>query len=152
MPVTRYRSTRKSLARRNIRNTQDHQSTRLDCSWGAEKTIDGKTECKVGLGICQGLHADNVVDATAAGAKRLGDCHWITYAVREFIDVAFGYVNLNWQDYVEFNHRYLRPAEDDRTSSFVRVLWRNSHFCFLVPYTNCRLLHPYDDFYLDDRC
>lgn len=36
-----------------------------------------------------------------------------TYSVRQFLDVAFGYVNLNWQDYVEFDERYLRPAEVD---------------------------------------
>jgi GDPmannose 4,6-dehydratase len=34
-----------------------------------------------------------------------------TYSVREFLDLAFGYVNLDWQDYVEFDERYLRPAE-----------------------------------------
>lgn len=34
-----------------------------------------------------------------------------THSVREFLDVAFGYVNLNWQDYIEFDERYLRPAE-----------------------------------------
>jgi GDPmannose 4,6-dehydratase len=34
-----------------------------------------------------------------------------THSIREFLDVAFGYVNLNWQDYVEFDERYLRPAE-----------------------------------------
>jgi GDPmannose 4,6-dehydratase len=34
-----------------------------------------------------------------------------THSVREFLDLAFGYVNLNWQEYVEFDERYLRPAE-----------------------------------------
>jgi GDPmannose 4,6-dehydratase len=36
-----------------------------------------------------------------------------TYSVREFLEKAFGYVNLNWQDYVEFDQRYIRPAEVD---------------------------------------
>ena len=36
-----------------------------------------------------------------------------THEVREFLELAFGYVNLNWQDYVEFDERYLRPAEVD---------------------------------------
>ncbi len=36
-----------------------------------------------------------------------------THTVREFLDLAFNYVNLNWQDYVEFDERYLRPAEVD---------------------------------------
>lgn len=36
-----------------------------------------------------------------------------TYSVREFLELAFGYVNLNWQDHVAFDERYLRPAEVD---------------------------------------
>jgi GDPmannose 4,6-dehydratase len=34
-----------------------------------------------------------------------------THSVREFLDLAFSYVNLTWQNYVEFDERYLRPAE-----------------------------------------
>ncbi|MDY6786032.1 MAG: GDP-mannose 4,6-dehydratase, partial [Cyanobacteriota bacterium] len=36
-----------------------------------------------------------------------------THTIRKFLDIAFGYVNLNWPDYVEFDARYLRPAEVD---------------------------------------
>ena len=36
-----------------------------------------------------------------------------THSIREFLDVAFGYVNLDWQQFVEFDPRYLRPAEVD---------------------------------------
>ncbi|BAZ12008.1 GDP-mannose 4,6-dehydratase [Calothrix sp. NIES-4071] len=36
-----------------------------------------------------------------------------THTVREFLERAFGYVNLNWEEYVEFDQRYLRPAEVD---------------------------------------
>ena len=36
-----------------------------------------------------------------------------THSVREFLEVAFRYVNLNWEDYVRFDPRYLRPAEVD---------------------------------------
>ncbi|QKQ76308.1 GDP-mannose 4,6-dehydratase [Nostoc sp. TCL240-02] len=36
-----------------------------------------------------------------------------THSVREFLELAFSYVNLNWQDYVEFDERYLRPSEVD---------------------------------------
>ncbi|KAB8315556.1 GDP-mannose 4,6-dehydratase [Tolypothrix campylonemoides VB511288] len=34
-----------------------------------------------------------------------------THSVREFLEIAFGYVNLKWENYVEFDERYLRPAE-----------------------------------------
>ncbi|MBT9317277.1 GDP-mannose 4,6-dehydratase [Leptothoe spongobia] len=36
-----------------------------------------------------------------------------THSVKEFLELAFGYANLNWKDYVEFDERYLRPAEVD---------------------------------------
>jgi GDPmannose 4,6-dehydratase len=36
-----------------------------------------------------------------------------THSIREFLEIAFNYVNLKWEDYVEFDARYLRPAEVD---------------------------------------
>ncbi|MDB9518593.1 GDP-mannose 4,6-dehydratase [Roseofilum reptotaenium CS-1145] len=36
-----------------------------------------------------------------------------THSIREFLDIAFTHVGLSWQDYVEFDERYLRPAEVD---------------------------------------
>lgn len=36
-----------------------------------------------------------------------------THSVHEFLDIAFGRVNLDWHDYIEFDERYLRPAEVD---------------------------------------
>jgi GDPmannose 4,6-dehydratase len=35
------------------------------------------------------------------------------HSIREFLDEAFGYVNLDWRDYVEVDPRYFRPAEVD---------------------------------------
>jgi GDPmannose 4,6-dehydratase len=34
-----------------------------------------------------------------------------THSIREFLDLAFGHVNLDWQKYVEIDPRYFRPAE-----------------------------------------
>ncbi len=36
-----------------------------------------------------------------------------THSIREFLEIAFSYVNLHWQDYVAFDPRYLRPTEVD---------------------------------------
>ncbi|ELR99369.1 GDP-mannose 4,6-dehydratase [Gloeocapsa sp. PCC 73106] len=36
-----------------------------------------------------------------------------THSVKEFLELAFNHVNLDWSDYVEFDERYLRPAEVD---------------------------------------
>jgi GDPmannose 4,6-dehydratase len=54
-----------------------------------------------------------------------------TYSVREFLDIAFGRVNLNWQDYVAFDERYLRPAEvelliGDPTKAKTKLGWEPS--------------------------
>ena len=52
--------------------------------------------------ILQQEQADDYVVATGE-----------THSVREFLDIAFNYVNLKWEDYVAFDERYLRPAEVD---------------------------------------
>lgn len=54
-----------------------------------------------------------------------------TYSVKQFLELAFGYVNLNWQDYVEFDERYLRPAEvdlliGDPTKAQEKLGWQRS--------------------------
>ena len=36
-----------------------------------------------------------------------------THSVREFLDEVFGYLELDWNDYVEIDPRYYRPAEVD---------------------------------------
>jgi len=36
-----------------------------------------------------------------------------THTIREFLDIAFGHVDLDWNKYVEIDQRYYRPAEVD---------------------------------------
>jgi GDPmannose 4,6-dehydratase len=36
-----------------------------------------------------------------------------THTVREFLDVAFGHLGLDWQRYVQIDPRYYRPTEVD---------------------------------------
>jgi len=36
-----------------------------------------------------------------------------THTVQEFVEKSFERVGLNWKDYVEFDERYMRPAEVD---------------------------------------
>ncbi len=52
-----------------------------------------------------------------------------THAIHEFLTIAFDYVNLNWKDYVEFDPRYLRPAEvelliGDPTKAKTKLGWK----------------------------
>lgn len=54
-----------------------------------------------------------------------------THSVREFLKIAFNYVNLNWEDYVDFDQRYLRPAEvdlliGDPTKATAKLGWQPS--------------------------
>ncbi|MEA5621993.1 GDP-mannose 4,6-dehydratase [Nostoc sp. UHCC 0251] len=54
-----------------------------------------------------------------------------THSVREFLELAFSYVNLNWEDYVEFDERYLRPSEvelliGDSTKAREKLGWTPS--------------------------
>lgn len=54
-----------------------------------------------------------------------------THSVREFLETAFGLVNLNWEDYVEFDPRYLRPAEvelliGDSSKAQTQLNWKPS--------------------------
>lgn len=36
-----------------------------------------------------------------------------THSIKEFLELAFHHVNLDWEDYVAFDPRYLRPTEVD---------------------------------------
>ena len=36
-----------------------------------------------------------------------------THSVKEFLELAFGHVGLDWKDFVKMDPRYLRPAEVD---------------------------------------
>ncbi|GAC1461227.1 MAG: GDP-mannose 4,6-dehydratase [Chamaesiphon sp.] len=54
-----------------------------------------------------------------------------THSVQEFLELAFGYVNLDWHNYVEFDDRYLRPAEvdlliGDPTKAQQKLGWKTS--------------------------
>lgn len=54
-----------------------------------------------------------------------------THSVREFLEVAFAYVKLNWQDFVEIDPRYFRPAEvelliGDSTKAQEKLGWQLS--------------------------
>lgn len=37
----------------------------------------------------------------------------VGYTIRDFLEVSFGHVGMDWQKYVEFDERYLRPTEVD---------------------------------------
>ena len=51
-----------------------------------------------------------------------------THSIREFLDVAFGHVGLDWSKHVEIDPRYYRPAEvelliGDATKARLKLNW-----------------------------
>jgi GDPmannose 4,6-dehydratase len=56
-------------------------------------------------GAWQMLQADEPDDYVLATGE--------THSVREFLDAAFGYAGLDWNEYVTIDERYFRPAEVD---------------------------------------
>jgi len=34
-----------------------------------------------------------------------------SHSIRDFLDAAFGYANLDWHDYVKIDQRYVRPLD-----------------------------------------
>ena len=76
-----------------------------------KKLYLGKSGCAARLGLCKDyveamwlmLQQDQPDDYVIATGKN--------YTVKDFLDRAFKQVNLNWQDYVEFDPHYLRPSE-----------------------------------------
>lgn len=67
--------------------------------------------------ILQAQAADDYVIATGR-----------TATVREFLDLAFRYVDLNWQDYVEIDPKYFRPAEVDELLGDASKAKKNLHW------------------------
>lgn len=57
------------------------------------------------IGMWQMLQADEPDDYVLATG--------IGYSIKDFLAAAFGHVGLDWQDYVRFDPRYLRPTEVD---------------------------------------
>jgi len=56
---------------------------------------------------CQGDVADAPAEVPCDLVFGTGETH----SVREFVEEAFGYVDLDWRDYVTEDPRYLRPTE-----------------------------------------
>ena len=59
------------------------------------------------------------------------------HSIRQFLDFSFGYLDLDWNDYVEIDPRYFRPTEvnllkGDYSKAKAKLGWE--------PKTNCREL------------
>ena len=107
----------------------NHESPRRGLEFVTRKISDGVARIKLGLSdelrlgnldsqrdwgyagdyvqamwlMMQHDEADNFVIATGQ-----------THSIRDFLDIAFGHVDLDWQEYVKKDPRFMRPAEVDQ--------------------------------------
>ncbi len=106
----------------------NHESPRRGETFVTRKITRAVAQIKAGLQ--NKLYLGNLVAQRDWGyAKEYVEAMWLmlqqeeaedfviatneTHSVREFLEEAFAYVGLDWQDYVEFDARYNRPAEVD---------------------------------------
>jgi GDPmannose 4,6-dehydratase len=106
----------------------NHESERRGETFVSRKITRAATRIK--LGLQQKLYMGNVDAQRDWGyAKDYVEAMWLmlqaevaddyviatgeTHSVREFLDETFAYLDLDWQEYVETDPRYFRPAEVD---------------------------------------
>jgi GDPmannose 4,6-dehydratase len=106
----------------------NHESPRRGMEFVTRKITDGVARVK--LGLQEKLYLGNLDSRRDWGfAGDYVEAMWLmlqqekadnyvigtgeTYAVREFCENAFGYVDLDYKDYVEIDPRFYRPAEVD---------------------------------------
>jgi GDPmannose 4,6-dehydratase len=104
----------------------NHESPRRGETFVTRKITRGVAAIK--LGIQQKLYLGNLDAKRDWGyAKDYVEAMWLmlqqekpddyvvatgeTHSVREFAEIAFAHVGLNWKDYVEVDPRYFRPTE-----------------------------------------
>jgi GDPmannose 4,6-dehydratase len=106
----------------------NHESERRGETFVSRKITRAATRIK--LGLQQKLYMGNIDARRDWGhARDYVEAMWLmmqaeqpddyviatgeTHSVREFLEEAFGYLGLDWEEYVEIDPRYFRPAEVD---------------------------------------
>ncbi len=106
----------------------NHESERRGETFVTRKITRAATRIK--LGLQEKLYLGNLDAKRDWGyAKDYVEAMWLmlqqekpedyviatgkTHTIREFLDLAFGQLDLNWNDYVEIDPRHFRPAEVD---------------------------------------
>jgi GDPmannose 4,6-dehydratase len=106
----------------------NHESERRGETFVSRKITRAATRIK--LGLQQKLYMGNLEARRDWGyARDYVEAMWLmlnagepddyvvatgeTHSVREFIERTFGYLDLDWKEYVEIDPRYFRPAEVD---------------------------------------
>ncbi len=106
----------------------NHESPRRGLEFVTRKITDGVARIKLGLSDELRLgnldaqrdwgFAGDYVRAMWLMLQRSAPDDYVigsgeTHAVREFVELAFGHVDLDWEQYVRLDQRFVRPAEVD---------------------------------------
>ncbi len=107
----------------------NHESPRRGLEFVTRKITDGVARIK--LGLAEELRLGNLDSQRDWGyAGDFVRAMWLmmqhdepenfvvatgkTHSIRDFLDIAFGHLDLDWREYVKQDPRYLRPAEVDQ--------------------------------------
>ena len=118
----------------------NHESSRRGRGFVTRKIVRGVVRIKAGLD--NELRLGNLQAQRDWGyAPEYVECMWLmlqqdepddfviasgeTHSVEEFLEEAFGCVDLDWHDYVVQDPRYMRPAEVDLLVGDSNKAWRN---------------------------
>jgi GDPmannose 4,6-dehydratase len=106
----------------------NHESPRRGLEFVTRKVTDGVARIKLGLANSLPLgnldarrdwgFAGDYVKAMWLMLQQSAPDDYVvatgeTHPVRELVEIAFGHVGLDWQQYVKVDPRFLRPAEVD---------------------------------------
>jgi GDPmannose 4,6-dehydratase len=107
----------------------NHESPRRGLEFSTRKISDGVARIKLGLAnelVLGNLDAErdwgyagDYVEAMWQMLQRDEPADYVVatgepHSVREFAEIAFGYVGLEWEQYVKTDPQFLRPAEVDQ--------------------------------------
>jgi len=121
-----YRESGKLFASNSI--SFNHESARRGETFVTRKITRAATKIKLGLqdklvlgnisAIRDFSHARNIADAMYLIANATKSDDWVvgsgeSHSIQEFVEIVFKKLDLNWQDYVKFDEKYLRPTEVD---------------------------------------
>ena len=97
-----------------VRHAQGHARRGRDQARPPGRAAAGQPRRRARLGLRPRLRRGDVADAPAGRARRLRDRDGKTHTVRRLVELAFGHVGLDPDEYVKLDERFLRPAEVDQ--------------------------------------
>lgn len=125
----------------------NHESPRRGIEFVTRKITDGVAQIKLGkktqiaLGNLSAMrdwgHAEDYMEMAWKMLQKPEPGDYVvatgeTHSIKDFLLEAFGYVGLDWQDYVVQDPRFMRPADvdvllGDSTKALIELDWKPTH-------------------------